>query len=366
MTSPLVSVIIPTYNGLRYLQDCLVSVSTQGWRDFETIVVENASTDGSAEFVRTAHPTIRLVQAKTNLGFAGGCNLGAQAAQGTWLVFLNNDTVVEPDWLEQLMAVAHGDVRLGACTSKIRAQNDPARLDAIGSYLTRTGFLQHVGLLTLDRGQYDHLREIFSPKGVAFAIRRDLFEAIGGFDERYFAYFEETDLFWQVWLRGYRVGFAPWSLVYHKIGGTALTFSFAFMDYHSFKNRIRTIVKNAGGGTLCWMLPLHLACCLALALIGGLRRPASSWAILRAIAWNVWHLGETWQARAVVQRARWISDRALLPLILRPIPLRDFAHWTWMMLLRSKGREQWRARVHEAGEPVRAAECRVSMTTTKG
>lgn len=339
------SVIIPTYNGVSYLRDCLASLVPQCPSDVELIVVDNGSTDGTTAEVRRVHPEATVIEAGQNLGFCGGNNLGARAARGEWLVFLNNDTVADPQWLERLLAAAAGDPAYGAWTSKIRLLHDRGRLDAIGSYLTPTGFLQHVGLLDEDHGQYDALKEIFSPKGVAFAIRRSLFEAIGGFDESYFAYFEETDLFWQVWLRGFRIGLAPDAVVYHKVGGTACRYPYAFVDYHSFKNRILTIGKNAGSVTLIWMLPFHLVCCGVLIVLNGLRirRWSNAWAIVRAMGWNLLHLRQTWRQRGMVQRARRVTDHILFKTIMRPVAPRDFLRYTlWMVW----SREAMRAKGH--------------------
>ena len=342
---PTASVIIPTYNGRDYLQDCLASLHKQTRRDFELIIVDNGSTDGTAAAARQAWPDAHVIEAGRNLGYAGGMNLGAARASGEWLVLLNNDTVLEPDWLAQLLAAGQRDPTIGVCSSKVRLLSDRRRLDSFASYLTPCGFLQHRGLLEVDEGQYDGVEDFFSPKGVAFAIRRDLFEAIGVFDPTYFSYFEETDLFWQVWLRGYRIRFAPHALAYHKVGGTAARMSYAFVDYHSFKNRIRTIIKNAGAGTLCWMLPYHLVCCAGLVAIHALRpqRWGNGWAIVKAIGWNLTHLADTWRARSRVQRARRISDRALFRQAMRPIAIRDFARYTWWMVW---VREQRRAAIH--------------------
>lgn len=349
MSIPVASVIIPTYNGLDLLPACLDSVVCQSWQDREIIVVDNGSTDGTAAAVAVRYPTVRMARLPRNEGYAGAGNHGATVAQGTWLVFLNNDTVVPPDWLEQLMVVVGQDASLGICSSKVRLLREPGRLDAVGSYLTPSGFLRHIGLLELDRGQHDALGEFFSVKGVALAVRRELFHAVGGFDARYVSYFEESDLCWRVWLRGYRVGFAPRSLVYHRVGGTASRFHYAYVDYHSFKNRIRTILKNAGRATLIWMLPLHLACCLGLIVVNTVwpRRWANGWAILRAIGWNVWHWPDTWRARRAVQGNRRLSDAALFRRVLRPIPVRDVTRYAvWMVM----SRERMRARLAAAPE----------------
>ena len=350
MQKPTVSIVIPTYNGRPLLIQCLASLGAVSWPGVRVIVVDNGSCDQTAHFVRKDFPEVELIHLESNTGFAGGCNVGAKAAQGEWLVFLNNDTVVESGWLETLLDRACSDQNCGVCTSKIRMLSDRRRLDSIGSFLTPFGFLRHVGLLERDHGQYDSLKEIFSPKGVAFAIRRELFEAIGGFDERYFAYFEESDLFWQVWLRGLKIFFAPDSIVYHKVGGTAATFHYAFVDYHSFKNRIRTILKNTENLTLLWMLPLHLACCLGLVFVNLLKvsRWKNAWAILRAMGWNILVLPDTLKLRRRIQGSRKISDRELFKHALRPVPIKDFARYVFWMVF---SRERMRTQMQEAVSP---------------
>ncbi len=353
--SPPVSVIIPNYNGRAYLQDCLDSLSHQTWPDFETILLDNGSSDGSAEWIKQSFPHLKLIELSENLGFAGGCNYAAAHAGGEWLVFLNNDTIADPHWLKNLMTAVTADPKSGAGTSKILLVNDHARLDSIGSYLTATGFLSHIGLLEADHGQYDTIEKIFSPKGVAFAIRKDLFQKLDGFDHQYFAYFEETDLFWRVWLAGYQIIFAPKSVIYHKVGGTALSFHFSFVDYHSFKNRIRTILKNAQGTTLLWMLPFHLACCAGLVLANMLRRERwpNAWAIVRAFGWNIRHLPETWKARRAIQKSRRISDHELFKSALHPIPVRNFFQYMhWMIFSREKLRASIHSKPNEAPHAV--------------
>ena len=344
MTPLTISVVIPTYNGLTYLEPCLDALLPSLAADTEVLVVDNASTDGTQGRLATRFPHVTVLRQSENLGFAEGCNAGAARARGTWILFLNNDTIPAPGFVEPLLARVQQDPKLGVCTSKIRVQSAPDHLDAIGSFLTRLGFLRHVGLLELDQGQHDHLQQIFSPKGVCFLIRRNLFHKLGGFDERYFAYFEETDLFWRVWLHGWRIGFAPASIVYHKIGGTSSTFAYAFIDYHNFKNRIRTLLKNLALVNLCWLLPVHMLCCAGLSLLSMVKgRWGSGWAIVRAIAWNIRHLPETWGARRRAQRLRRVSDRELFRYILWPVPLSDFARYTFWAVA---SREKMRAQVH--------------------
>ena len=340
---PKVSIVIPSFNGLEYLPDCLEALSRQTEKDFEIIVVDNGSTDQTQDYLKKNHPKVVQIPLNENKGFAGACNEGVKQAKGNWIVFLNNDTEVANDWLGQLLGPLEQDPSVGVTASKPRVQSDRARLDAMGSYLTASGFLRHVGILEIDHGQHDQLGDIFSPKGVAFAIEKDLLDRLGGFDERFVSYFEESDLFWRVWLAGRSVRVVPTSVVYHKIGGTACHFQYAWVDYHSFKNRIRSILKNAGFLTLSWMLSLHLICCLGLCLVNLLhpKRWANAGAIAKGILWNLWVFPETWRQRLKVQGSRKVSDRLLFKRVLRPIPFGEFAQYVkWMVWSREQMREQ--------------------------
>lgn len=344
-----ISIIIPTYNGWALLRDCLESLGKQTRKDFETIVVDNASQDGTSDNLSGQFPAVRVIRPQVNLGFAPACNRGAEVATGEYLLFLNNDTVQEPQWLEALIGALERTPQAGVCAGKVRLMSDTTRLDSIGSYLTPTGFLRHEGLLEVDNGQYDQMNEIFAPKGVAFAIRTELFRRLGGFDDRFFAYFEESDLFWRVWLSGSRICMEPHAVIYHKVGATVLKLNYAFVNFHNFKNRICSILKNAQGSTLIWMLPLHLACCLGLAGVGFLspKRWAGSYAILRAIGWNVRQLSRTWQMRRIIQKSRALDDKTLFRMAMKQVPIRTFFRYTWWLIV---SKERMRDRIHGASK----------------
>ena len=204
--------------------------------------------------------------------------------------------------------------------------DDPKRLDSVISYQTSTGFLYHKGYLDKDRKEYKVFQYTFSAKGACMMVRRGVLR-LGGFDREYFAYFEETDLCWRAWLMGYKVGFEPRSIIYHKMGATSSKMKSAFVHYHSFKNRIRTIIKNASFTTLLWMTPIHIACCLSLFFyffVSGQR--VGSWAIIKAIWWNILHLEDTLKWRRKIQRARKSKDRQLFSLVLKNPSLSFYLH----------------------------------------
>lgn len=338
--NPVISVVIPSYNGRTYLEGCLSGLGQVDGT--EIVVVDNGSSDGTADMIREHFPWVRVIRNETNLGFALANNLAARLTRGEWVLFLNNDTVPQPGFLEALKDELQRHPETAVWTSKIRLLSDPKRLDAVDSMLTPTGFFTHIGLYEVDEGQYDGLKELHFPKGVAFMVRKSLFFDLGGFDETFFCYFEETDFFWRVHLKGHRIGFAPRSIVHHKIGGTSSRSTYAWVDFHNFKNRIRTLLKNLEGRTLIWMLPLHLACCFGLigfhTIFG---RFGNAWAILRAMGWNIKVLPQTLRTRRTIQRGRSVSDRALFEKILRPIPFKTFAQYAWCtVVVRKKAREK--------------------------
>ncbi|MFQ6615964.1 MAG: glycosyltransferase family 2 protein [Fidelibacterota bacterium] len=219
----LVSVVIPHHNGIDILSECLDSLQACSYSPLEVIVVDNASTDGSARWVRAHHPKVRVVPCEKNLGYAGGCNRGAQEARGTYLLFLNNDTVHRRDWIDWLVLTLQSDSTVGAVQPKILNYFERDRFDFAGGSggamdLLCYPFARGRLFLTLevDKGQYDDEDRIFWASGTAFLVPRSLFLDAGGFDEDFFAHQEEIDLQWRLQLMGYRVFVAPRSVVYHR------------------------------------------------------------------------------------------------------------------------------------------------------
>jgi N-acetylglucosaminyl-diphospho-decaprenol L-rhamnosyltransferase len=319
--TPSLSVVIPTSRGGPDLAACLAALAEQGYPRLEIVVVDNASPPGS---IAPAPRGVRVLRNAENLGFVGASNQGIEVSSGELVLLLNDDTVVERGALSALVGALDGHPAWGACQAKLVLMDDPARLDTAGSFLTATGFLVHRGLFGPEE-RFTDSDEIFAAKGAALLVRRTALTETGAFDPEFFAYFEETDLCWRLWLAGWEVGFAAHARVLHKLGATASGLPSAFVQFHSYKNRIRTLLKNLGPLRLAWMLPYHLGLCALLAAWYLLRgRPGLAFAIVRAIAWNALHLGGTLGERRRVQRLRRVSDRVLMRRILRPTPLRTF------------------------------------------
>lgn len=315
---PKVSIIILNWNGEKYLRRCLESVINSSYPSKEILVVDNASSDDSITIIRE-FPEIRLIQNPTNLGFAQGNNLGYQHSTGDYIYFLNNDTYVEPDFLEPLVKAFESDQDLGGVQSKIYLPNEDNRLDNVGGYLTWTGFLYHYGFRKLDGSKYQRELEIFSAKGAGMCFKREVIEKVGLFDEDFWAYFEETDFCWRVWLAGYKIKFMPESKIYHLLAASFRTVPAHSVVFHNYKNRLCSLTKNLSAPYLLIILPLQLAFLNLISCIYFLRLNfRQSAAVQLAIFWNILHLPATLVKRTFIQtKIRQTSDRNLFIRIMR-------------------------------------------------
>ncbi len=207
----LATIIIPNYNGLRFLPTCLDALRAQSYPRAltEIILVDDASTDDSVAFVQANYPEVRIIRMARNSGLAAACNAGARAAIGDLLVMLNNDTEVGPGWLAALVAVAAAQPRAGAIASKMLLFDRRDTLHNAGDLMGADGIPRNRGVWEVDRGQYDAALEIFGGCGGGVAYRREAWEQAGGFDERLFMYLEDVDLAWRLRLRGWEAVFAP-------------------------------------------------------------------------------------------------------------------------------------------------------------
>jgi GT2 family glycosyltransferase len=338
---PLVSIIIVNYNQKEYTIDCLASLSEMTYPNCEIILVDNGSTDGSVAALRNLKFKIRnskliVVENDRNLGFAGGNNAGYKKTKGKYVLLLNNDTKVKRNFLEPLVDDLEKDKKLGVVQSKMLVMDEPKLLDSVVSYQTSTGFLYHLGYLEKDKKEYQKFRYGLSVKGACMLIRKSALR-LGLFDDTYFAYFEETDLCWRTWLLGYKVGFEPKSVIYHKMGVTSLRMNSWFIQFHSFKNRIRTIIKNTSFYTFLWMLPVNVAVSLGFSfflLFTG--RFIGFVSILRAIFWNIINFADTLKARRKVQSMRMLSDKKIFSYVFKNPPFGFYARHLRLLMKGTK------------------------------
>jgi GT2 family glycosyltransferase len=240
-SAPRTSVIVLNFNGARWLSRCLDALLAQG-DTFEVLVVDNASTDGSAERA-SERPGVQLLRLPTNVGFAGGNNAGASVARATdYLVFLNNDTEVRPGWLTALVLALDTHPEAGLATSHIVRLEDPSVVDSAGD-----GYLRAGGAFKRWHGQRrppgHAVEEVFGACGAAFAIRRSLFESLGGFDDAFFMLYEDVDLSYRARLAGSRCVYVPAAVVRHA-GGASLGRHSAQAAYYGQRNLEWVWVKN--------------------------------------------------------------------------------------------------------------------------
>ncbi|PLX84404.1 MAG: glycosyltransferase family 2 protein [Desulfuromonas sp.] len=220
------SVLIVNWNGRHHLEACLNSLAAQTCRDFEVVLVDNGSADGSVDYLRKRFPWVKLVPLDENTGFAGGNNVALEHAAGEYLIALNNDTRVEPGWLEELVRVADENPRAGMVGSRICSYDDPDLVDSLGVKVCLDGMSRGAHRLRkFSELRLERVEPILLPSACAALYRRSMIEEVGFFDERFFAYCEDTDL----GLRGRRAGWeallATGAVVYHKYSQTGGGFS---------------------------------------------------------------------------------------------------------------------------------------------
>jgi N-acetylglucosaminyl-diphospho-decaprenol L-rhamnosyltransferase len=311
---PVISVIVLNYNGRSWLGPCLDALAAQ--RDapaFETILVDNASSDGSVSYVRQAYGDVRVHETGANLGFAGGNNAGARIARGRALVFLNNDTVAAPDWLARLHGAVHEQPDFALATSRIVSLDAPVVIDSAGDgYLRAGGAFKHGHGASPE--DYAESREVFGVCGGAFIVRRDVFEELGGFDESFFMVYEDVDLSYRARLLGYRCWFAADAIVRHAVSGTLGRMS-EMAVFHGQRNLEWTWMKNTPAPLLLRSLPAHLVYSMA-GLAYYARRGALGPALrgkLNALS----GLRSILRARRQVQRTRRVPSRSIEALMER-------------------------------------------------
>ena len=267
---PLVSVIILNWNGKKYLAECLDSLAAQSYRDFETVLVDNGSTDGSAACVREAYPWVRLVELPENVGFAGGNNRGLEMAKGEFIVTLNNDTKADPRFLEELLRPARAAPEVGKVAAKMLNFFEPGRIDSVGVRIATNGMGQNIGVGERDTGQYDTPAQVFGPCAGAALYRRTMVDQVGFFDPSFFAYYEDLDLAWRGRMAGWQAVTAPKAVVLHVHSATSGKMS-PFTVYQVQRNKWFVLLKNWPVSLLVKCFPLIAAFDLAALVLAALR-----------------------------------------------------------------------------------------------
>lgn len=252
---PTVSVIIVNWNGLDYLGPCLESLREQSFTDSETIVVDNGSTDGSVAFLEENFPEVTVIELDENRGFCEANNVGIRRANGDYVALLNNDTVVDSDWLAALVDAAEStDAEFFA--SKILLHDERDLVDTCGDYYSSLGVAGKRGHLE-DAHKYDEQEEVFGACAGAVLYRKEMLDDVGLFDEDLFLSYEDVDLSFRARLKGYRAVFVPDAVVYHHLSSTIGEDSSTYV-YYGQRNLEYVFIKNLPTRLLVRYLPLHI------------------------------------------------------------------------------------------------------------
>jgi GT2 family glycosyltransferase len=336
--SPRASVIILNYNGLHLIDGCLDAVLAQdGGFDFEVLLVDNASIDGSVAHVRGKYPKVRIIETGRNLGFAGGNNVGLRESTGSYPVLLNNDTRVRPGWLRALVETAESDPAVGAVTAKLVFAEPPHAIQNAGGLLLTDGSGGDRGSGETDVGQYDKAEEIFGVCGASVLLRREMLDEVGTFDETFFMYYEDTDLSWRMRARGWKVIYQPAAVVEHIHAESSREWSRMFI-FHVDRNRLFVVLKNGAPGFVArsflgfyWRALKNLFATMRGKSAGSgipadrkMPRPGRARVHVRVAASLLLHLPEMLVKRRRIRRSRRVSDA-------------EIARWFYP-------REQWDAR----------------------
>lgn len=303
--NPLVSVIIVNWNGGKVLKQCLTALSDQVFQDFEIVVVDNGSTDGSVEGLEINYPGVQVKRLNQNRGFAAANNLGVLSAKGRWIALLNNDAFPSPGWLEALVLATekNPDFTFFASCQIMSPKNGV--VDGMGD-------VYHVSGMAWRRGHGRPLHntrtgpeEVFGPCAAAALYRRDVFFEVGGFDEDYFCYHEDVDLAFRLRLRGNRCLYLPEAVVEH-VGSSSQGARSDFVIYHSHRNLCWSFLKNMPSYLFWLYLPPHLL----------LNAAALIWFSLnghgRAVWKAKWH---AWKGlRSVLNKRRCVQRKRTIPL----------------------------------------------------
>jgi GT2 family glycosyltransferase len=308
--SPELSVILVTWNSAKYLDHCLECLASQTHKDFEVIIIDNGSTDGSIDGIENYWPgmSLHVERLGENRGFSYANNLGAHLARGEWLALLNTDAFPEPDWLEKLLMVAENNLEFSTFASRQLQANSMELLDGAGDELHINGLAwrRFSGFPSVSFGLEP--QEVFSPCAAAALYSRQAFIQVGGFDEDFFTYHEDVDLGFRLRLQGFRCLYVPEAVVSHLGAGT-LGAQSDFALYHWQRNFVWSFVQNMPLPLLWEGLPSHLLANIIFLIKYSLQGRGRI--ILKAKRDALHGLSRAFRKRRLIQGCRKASSRTL-------------------------------------------------------
>jgi GT2 family glycosyltransferase len=311
-----ISVVIPNWNGARFLPTCLDSLRKQTQPSDDVIVVDNGSQDGSLELLRERYPEVRVISWPDNQGFAVAVNAGIRAASGDAVALLNNDTECDPAWLSELNRAAEEHPEAGFFASKLLLFDRRTVIHTAGDFFGTNGLPGNRGVWGEDHGQFDEMVDIFSACAGAALYRKAMLDEIGLFDESLGSYCEDVDLSFRAQLAGYRCRFVPTARVYHRISATG---GGPLSSYYTGRNFLLVLAKNMPGPLLRRHAPSIIATQLSLVWesLWHIREPAAR-ARLRGQFAGLRSINSTRPARREIQSRRKASDDYIESILTTP------------------------------------------------
>ena len=258
------AVVILSYNGRKWHELFLPLIVAEAASGYEVVVVDNASTDDTLQYVKENFPTVKTLRIGINRGFASGYAEGLREIQAKYYVLLSADFEVTRGWFTPLLNAMQQTPGLAACQPKVRYYREREKFEyagAAGPFMDKWGYLFCRGRifndLETDQGQYDDNIEVFWASGGCLMVRADLYHKLGGLDADFYAHMEEVDLCWRLKNAGYRIGYIGGSTVYH-VGGSVISYGSPQKLYYNYRNSLVLLLKNERAGKLLWLMPLRL------------------------------------------------------------------------------------------------------------
>jgi GT2 family glycosyltransferase len=329
---PLVSILVLNYNGKKFLKDCFDSLLASEYPNFEIVLVDNKSTDDSVAYTQASYPDIRIVQTQLNGGYSRAYNIAFSQARGKYYILLNNDVVVDKNWLEPLVAAAEKDETIGALQPKIKSLIDEGYFEyagASGGFMDKYGypFLRGRIFYTIekDEGQYDNESPLFWTSGAAMFLRASALEKSGNLDEDFVHHMEEIDLCWRLLLTGYNLRVIPSSLIYHYAGATIKADSFKKL-YWNHRNGLIALIKNLELKNLLKVIFIRYLLDIINIFYAGIVQfdPKHSFSIIKSHWWILTHIPFIMNKRKSVQALRLVDDSSYSSLVYRHSVVIDY------------------------------------------
>lgn len=311
-----VSIVIPNWNGSRFLASCLDSLLDQSYSNFEIIVVDNGSQDGSCELIRNNYKQVKLIALEHNTGFSVAVNKGIRESQADFVALVNNDTKADKYWLEHMVNALVQNPEIGSVACKMLSLENPKLIDGAGDGLRRGGLPGRVGHGQMDVGQYDKKRYVLGACGGAVLYRKAMLDEIGLFDEDFFAYLEDVDMGLRAQSAGYKCLYIPEAIIYHVGCGTTGSGYSNLVVRLSCRNNINMMIKNIPASLLLEFLP-HIIFWQSYYLAAVVIRKGSILAWLAGVFDALSLLPKMLRKRSEIERKRKISSRDLKLIILQ-------------------------------------------------